>query len=189
MGQPEAPDAPLDRDQILELEFEYARDSALQANSDRTQVVNLYLILVGGVGSVMLGVPPLARDQGILLPRAGYAAVLALLCLLGVFAVLKLIKLRQAWHDSVLAKNRIKDFYLVQFPDLEGAFRWRTATIPAPGRIATISFDLALLVACIDSALLAASLLVAGAEATPAVVVGAFAIAAQIALSLRLLSR
>jgi len=77
----------------------------------------------------------------------------------------------------------------VQFPDLDGAFRWRTATIPAPGRIGTISFDLALLVACIDSALLAASLMVAGIGAASSAVAGAFAIAAQMALYLRLLSR
>ena len=108
----------LDPDEILRQEFEYARDSALQANNDRAQVVNLFLILVG---------------------------------LLGLFTVLKLIRLRQAWHDSVVTMNRIKDFYLAHYPGLAPAFRWRTETIPPPGLIGTITFDLTMLVALIDS--------------------------------------
>lgn len=71
--------------------------------------------------------------------------------LLGLFTVFKLIRLRQAWHDSVLTMNRIKDFYLAHYPELAPAFRWRTETIPPPGLVGTITFDLAMLVALIDS--------------------------------------
>ena len=141
----------LDPDEILKMEFAYARDTALQANNDRTQVVNLYLLIVGGVGSVLLGLPALARGEGFELPPLALGLVLVLVGVLGLFSVLKLIRLRSAWHESVLAMNRIKDFYLANYPELAPAFRWRTETIPPPGVLGTITFDLVVLVALIDS--------------------------------------
>jgi hypothetical protein len=150
----------LDPDAILEQEFAYARDTAQQANGDRTQVVSLYLLLVGGVGSVLLGLPALARGVEIDVPRPVYAVVLLLLGALGLFSVLKLVRLRLAWYDSVLAMNQIKDYYVGSRPELAPALRWRTATVPAPGRVGTITFDLTMLVTLIDSlAVGAASLL------------------------------
>ena len=147
----EAVKALLDPDEILRQEFEYAREASLQSNSDRAQVVNLFLLLVGGVGSIALALPQLAPGRGIRLPPAVFAVVFFLIGLLGLFTVFKLIRLRQAWHDSVLTMNRIKDFYLAHYPELAPAFRWRTETIPPPGLIGTITFDLAMLVALIDS--------------------------------------
>lgn len=140
----------LDPDAILRQEFEYARATAIQANEDRTQVVNLYLILVGGVGSALFALPALAT-RGVEVSREVFAAAFFLIGMLGWFSVLKLIRLRQAWHDSVLAMNRIKDFYVAYFPEIAPAFRWRTETIPVPGRLGTISFDLTMLVALLDS--------------------------------------
>jgi len=147
----EAVKALLDPDEILRQEFEYAREASLQSNSDRAQVVNLFLLLVGGVGSIALALPQLAPERSVQLPSAAFAVVFCLIGLLGLFTVFKLIRLRQAWHDSVLTMNRIKDFYLAHYPELAPAFRWRTETIPPPGLIGTITFDLAMLVALIDS--------------------------------------
>jgi len=142
----------LDPDEILRQEFEYARETSLQANNDRAQVVNLFLLLVGGVGSIALAVPQFGAGKDLQLPPEVFAVVFFLIGLLGLFTVLKLIRLRQAWHDSTLTMNQIKDFYLAHFPELAPAFRWRTETIPQPGKIGTITFDLAMLVALIDSA-------------------------------------
>lgn len=141
----------LDPDEILRQEFEYARETSLQANNDRAQVVNLFLILVGGVGSIALAVPQFGAGKDLQLPPAVFTLVFFLIGLLGLFTVLKLIRLRQAWHDSTLTMNQIKDFYLAHYPELAPAFRWRTETIPRPGKIGTITFDLAVLVALIDS--------------------------------------
>jgi hypothetical protein len=148
----------LDPDAILEREFEYARDSSLQANSDRAQIVNLYLILVGGVGSILLAMPTLAAGRSVALPPEVYAAGFLLLGVLGLFTIFKLIRLRQAWHDSVLAMNRIKDFYLAHYPALAPAFRWRTESVPRPELPGTITFNLAVLVALIDSLAVGAAL-------------------------------
>lgn len=179
----------LDPDEILKQEFAYARDTALQANNDRTQVVNLYLLLVGGLGSVLLGLPALARGAGFELPPLALGSVLILVGILGLFSVLKLIRLRQAWHESVLAMNRIKDFYLAHFPEMAPAFRWRTETIPAPGAVGTITFDLAVLVALIDSLAVAGGVFFAKAPPAYALGGGAAFFAAQAWLYFRLLPR
>jgi len=173
----------LDPDEILQQEFEYARETALQANNDRTQVVNLYVILVGGLGSLALGLPSLALDIRWL------AALLGVVGVLGVFNVLKLIRLRQAWHDSVLAMNRIKDFYLAHYPEMAPAFRWRTETLPPPGKLGTITFDLTVLVALIDSLAVGAAAYLAGVPGWGAAVAATAFGALQLGLYFRLLRR
>ncbi len=143
-------DAQLHAEEILKLEFEYARETAAEAQSDRTTIVNLYLILVGGVGSIVLGLP-----RGLDAPPGAYALLFALLAVIGFFTLLKLIRLRQAWYESVRAMNTIKDFYLKHFTGLEPAFLWKVDSIPALGKPWTITFNLSILVMIIDCAALA----------------------------------
>jgi membrane protein YdbS with pleckstrin-like domain len=141
-------DIELDPGDILIHEFEYAQSTAEQAQDDRTAILNLYLLLVGGVGSIIVG---LGQSGAASLPRGVYVIVFALLGVIGFFILFKLVRLRQAWYDSVRAMNQIKDFYLDRFPDLAKAFRWRTQSIPPRGKIWTITFGLSILVMIIDS--------------------------------------
>jgi hypothetical protein len=150
-----ADDSKLDPEEILKLEFGYAQETATQAQNDRTAIVNLYLLLVGGVGSIAAASVQPGSVLGTGLPRFAYAVVFALLAAIGFFTVFKLIRLRQAWYDSAQTMSRIKDFYLEKFPDLKPAFRWKTEFIPAPGKPWTITFNLSLLVILIDCASLA----------------------------------
>lgn len=159
------PDIHLEPKEILELEFKYASTTATQALNDRTIIVNLYLFLVGGVGSLALGLPQ-ASVLALQIPRAGYALLFGLLGLIGFFTVIKLVRLRQAWYDSALTMNRIKDFYLDKFPELASAFRWRNSTIPAPGKPFSITFNLVLLVAIVDSLLVAVAINFLGVRVT-----------------------
>lgn len=145
----------LHAEKMLEMEFEYARETASQAVNDRTTVVNLYLLLVGGVGSVLAALAALNPSQQIEIPHNAFALAFALLGLIGFFTIFKLIRIRQAWYDSALEMNRIKEYYLAHFPDLEKAFAWRLATIPAQGKVWSITFILMLLVAVIDSSAMA----------------------------------
>jgi hypothetical protein len=179
----------LDPDEILQQEFEYARETALQANNDRTQVVNLYLILVGGVGTVVWGVPTLMNVSVGLMSTTVFALALFLLGILGLFTILKLIWLRRAWHDSVLTMNRIKDFYLAHYPEMGPAFRWRTSTVPDPGRLSTITFDLAMLVGLIDSLALAGGFFFVGVLPWAAVGLGVLYGGVQLAIYFRLLAQ
>ncbi|MBI5029866.1 MAG: hypothetical protein HZB51_05015 [Chloroflexi bacterium] len=141
-------DIQLNPEKILGHEFEYAQATAEQAQDDRTAIMNLYLLLVGGVGSILVG---LGQSNAVNLPREVYVIVFALLGVIGFFILFKLIRLRQAWYDSVKAMNQIKEFYIAQYPELEKAFRWRSKTIPAPNKVWTITFGLSVLVMIIDS--------------------------------------
>ena len=103
-------------EEILKLEFGYARETAQQAQNDRTVIVNLYLLLVGGAGSLLLAassLAPLGRGD---IPPQVLSLVFAVLGLLGVLTLFKLIRLRQAWFDSVRAMNAIKAYYLEGVP-------------------------------------------------------------------------
>lgn len=135
-------------EEILKLEFEYANKTAEQAQDDRATIINLYLLLVGGVGSIIVG---LGQSSNFDLPRGVYAIVFGLLGIIGFFILFQLVRLRQAWYDSALTMNRIKDFYVAKFPALADALHWRTTTIPPLGKWWTITFNLAALVAVIDS--------------------------------------
>ena len=141
----------LHSEKILELEFEYARDTAGQAVNDRTAVVNIYLLLVGGVGSVLAALAALSPSQQIEIPHNAFALAFLLLGLVGFFTIFKLIRIRQAWYESVVEMNRIKEFYIEHFPALAKAFAWRMETIPSQGKTWSVTFILALLVALIDS--------------------------------------
>jgi len=148
------PSLDLEPREILKLEFEYAQETAEQAQDDRTAIMNLYLLLVGGVGSIVVGLSQSSSGTANL-PRNAAALLFALLAITGFFVFMKLVRLRQAWFDSVRAMNRIKQFYLERFPDLEKAFLWKPDTIPARNKPWTITFNLCLLVAILDSVALA----------------------------------
>ncbi len=152
----------LHAEEILRLEFEYARETAYQSQNDRTTIVNLYLILVGGVGSFLLGSPLLTGQRQIDLPPQVLALAPLLLALVGFLTLFKLVRLRQAWHSSVKEMNSVKDYYLQQFPDLASAIRWRTDTIPARDKAWTITYILSLLVMLIDSIALASGVYLLG---------------------------
>lgn len=148
----------LHAEEILKLEFEYARETAAQAQNDRTVIVNLYLLLVGGAGSLLLAAVSLAPTPRLDLPGHALALLFLLLGILGVLTVFKLVRLRQAWFDSVRAMNTIKEHYLRAFPELAPALLWTRATLPAPGKAWTITFILACMVILLDSISFSAAL-------------------------------
>lgn len=144
-------DRELHLEKILELEFGYARETAGQAQSDRTAMVNLYLILVGGISSVLAGLAAVNSGNQLEVPREAFALLFFLMGVIGFFIMFKLIRLRQAWAESVREMNQIKDYYVQRFPDLAEAFLWRKETIPPAGKLWSITFNLVLLVTLIDS--------------------------------------
>lgn len=148
------PSMDLEPRDILKMEFEYAQETAEQAQDDRTAIMNLYLLLVGGVGSIVVGLSQ-SGAGATNLPRNAAALLFALLAITGFFVFMKLVRLRQAWFDSARAMNRIKQFYLDRFPDLDKAFLWKPNSIPARNKPWTITFNLCLLVAILDSVALA----------------------------------
>ena len=155
---PSAPAQPADQQylespDILGWEFEYARTTASEAMQDRHTMVNFYLLAAGVVASGVIGVLGSGAD----IPRAVGTALLWLLCEVGWLYFLKLVRLRQAWHDSARAMNQIKEFYFRHVKDTDGdilrsAFRWQAHTQPAPDRPWTVFFYSAMLIGLLNSA-------------------------------------
>ncbi len=147
------PDATLKLDNMLLEEFNYASLTAYQSMEDRTRMFNLYLLMVGVLAS---GLGALYQFSGSI---GSYSRPLAITLLLiagivGVAFFTKLIRLRQAWRESVICMNVIKEFYIRQFqrqmPGIERAFRWRLKSIPAGERFGSTTF-----IVCFTVALLA----------------------------------
>jgi hypothetical protein len=143
---------PLDAKDILEWEFDYAKTSATQAMQDRHTMINFYLVAVGIVASGVVTV--LGEDSGF--ARSTGTALLWLLCGIGWLYFLKLIRLRQAWHESVSTMCQIKEFYFEHVEEfssevLRTAFHWQSHTLPSPDRPWTVFFYSGMLIALLDS--------------------------------------
>ncbi len=143
----------LDASNILEWEFVYARTTASEAMQDRHTMINFYLLVAGIVASGVVAV--LGQDAG--LAKAVGTVLLWLLCGIGWLYFLKIIRFRQAWHDSARTMNQIKGFYIQHAkefdPDvLRSAFRWKTETLPPPDKPWTAYFYSAMLIGFLDSA-------------------------------------
>ena len=142
----------MDPSNILSLEFEYARTTASEAMQDRHTMINFYLVIAGVIASGVVAV--LGQDSD--LPKAVGTVLLWLVCSIGWLYFLKLIRLRQAWHDSARAMNQIKDFH-IQYakgfePEVLGrAFRWKKETLPAPDKPWTVFFYSAVLIGFLNS--------------------------------------
>jgi len=158
----------LDPSDILGWEFEYARSTASEAMQDRHTLINFYLLAVGVVASGVVAV----LGQHAALPKATATVLLWLLCEIGWLYFLKIIRLRQAWHDSARTMNRIKDFYFEQTRDFEpevlrSAFRWQAHTLPAPHKPWTLFFYSATLIGFLDSVAYVAGGALLDLHATP----------------------
>ncbi len=147
-------DAALKMENMLLEEYNYASLTAYQSMEDRARMFNLYLLLVGVIAS---GLGALFQLGG----RAStfsHPLAISLLLVAGIVGVaffVKLIRLRQAWRESVICMNVIKEFYIKQFrqqmPDIDRAFRWRLKSIPAGERLGSATFIVCSTVALLGS--------------------------------------
>jgi hypothetical protein len=140
---PNTLDAGLSLENILLEEFNYASVTAYQAMEDRARMFNLYLLLVGILASGLGAVFQLGGSvRQYLLPVA--ILLLLLTGALGYVFFLKLIRLRQAHRESLIAMGKVKTFYIDQFkaylPNIEHAFHWRLETIPAGEKFGNVTF-------------------------------------------------
>jgi len=147
-------DATLKLENMLLEEFNYASLTAYQSMEDRTRMFNLYLLLVGVIASGLGVVYQLRGNISIYsLPLA--ITLLLIAGIVGVAFFTKLIRLRQAWRESVICMNVIKEFYIQQFrqqmPRVEHAFRWRLKSIPAGESFGSTTFVVCSTVALIES--------------------------------------
>jgi len=144
----------LNIENMLLEEFNYAGVTAYQAMEDRARMFNLYLLLVGVVASGLGALYQLGGSAGIY-SRPLAVTLLLIAGMIGATFFVKLIRLRQAWRESVICMNVIKEFYIQQFrrqmPRIERAFRWRLKTIPAGERLGSTTFIVCSTVALLES--------------------------------------
>ena len=157
----------LKADSILAAEFEYIAQSAFQANEDRAKVSTLYVLTVGSFLAAMFG-----SQTDLLQTEIIYLAFAILFAILGLYAaltLLQLVRLRQAWYDSALAMNQIKEYYIQNLDELslDGAFRWRQTTLPVKFKPWSVAFLMALQVTILGGAAVGTTLVFAGLALLP----------------------
>jgi hypothetical protein len=143
--------SPLDPSAILVAEFNYVAQAAFQANEDRARVSSYYLVSVGAVIGAVFG----ARLDGVAVVPINlvFGVLFGVLSFIGLTTLLQLARLRAAWEDAAVAMNMIKRFYATSpaGAELEAAFFWKSASLPAGRSRRTVSFLLAASVMLISS--------------------------------------
>ncbi len=150
-----------DENQILIAEFEYITQTAHQAHEDRAKVTTFYFLTVGSLVAGLLG----TQLEKVSTPQffIAFAILFVILSITGLITLLQLIRLRQAWYDSVKAMNQIKQYYLSQHTHtLKSAFLWNVESIPKKNKVWTISFLSAVEVALLGSIVLSAAVIFFG---------------------------
>jgi len=150
-------DRPLKAADILAWEFEYARVTASEALNDRQAMVNFYLAIAGAIPTIIailiINGTELAR---LAVYHTASAIALWIMVAIGWIFFLKIVQLRWAWHNSLRAMNRIKDFYLEHTQEFDReelgqAFLWRADTLPQRDKKWNIFFYSAMLIALLNS--------------------------------------
>jgi len=134
----------LNMDTILSAEYNYAAQTAFQANEDRARVTSFYLVTVGSFLAAILSTQFITSPSVLIL--GSFSLLFLIISIMGLLTLLQLARLRAAWHESILAMNQIKEFYVrhtLNYP-LDQAFRWRTSSVPKKEKTNSISFLLVL---------------------------------------------
>lgn len=136
-------DSGLKIENMLLEEYNYAATTAYQAMEDRARMFNMYLLVVGILGSAFGAIYPLGgATRAIIQPIA--AVVLFAAGVAGIAFFVLLIRLRQAFRQSLITMTVIKEFYIREFqqqmPAIVHAFRWRLKGIPAGERAGSATF-------------------------------------------------
>jgi hypothetical protein len=146
-------------DMLLE-EYKQANTMALVTLNDRTQLFNNYLFLAGGFAAAAFGaISQLSRDGAGERFMPLVILTLLIIGLLGVVFFMQVLRLRLAFRQSLVAMDRIREYYIRQFrrevPDIDRAFLWDLDQAPSSERLRSNSFLIAYVIAFMDSLFLA----------------------------------
>ncbi|MEO7002099.1 MAG: NUDIX hydrolase [Ktedonobacterales bacterium] len=157
-------DATLKLDNMLLEEYNYANVTAYQALEDRARMFNLYLLLIGVLGSGLAAVYQLGKGLGAF-EQDLVVALLFLTGLMGVAFFIKQIRLRQAYRESLLAMNTVKEYYIREFKQQKAnvgdAFHWRLATMPTGEKFGSVTFVVCATIAFLGALCFAGAVFVA----------------------------
>jgi hypothetical protein len=156
-------DTSLKIENMLLEEFHYVSVTAYQAMEDRARISSFYYLLLGVLASGLAAVYQFGGGTHNV-PLSLVTILLLVGASISISFFVTLIRLRQAFKESLLTMNVIKEYYIDQFkqqmPTIEHAFRWRLATMPKGERIGSVTFMIAALNAIIGSLCLAGAVFI-----------------------------
>lgn len=146
---------------LLLKEYDYIRETAAQIKNDRHATVN-YFMIISGILFFIIGSQFLARPDDVVTQLSSSKTAASMLviasiaiCIIGWIYFMHLIRLRQAWCDSALAMNQIKDFYIAngRVPDdlAKSALLWDNKVTPKPGKKSNVSYYSVMLISFISA--------------------------------------
>lgn len=187
MADRPAPDLDSLAADLIVAEHGYIAQTAFQANEDRARASQYFFVTFATLAAAVLSTQVNASDPGPL--YIAFCVIFVLLTILGLLTVLELVRLRQAWLESVRAMNQIKAEMVKSHPDLARYFRWTAETVPPAFKATSFGFLQAISVSLLSGLALGTALvfglLAGGAGAIPwAIAVGAGLIVAGAILGL-----
>lgn len=140
---------------FLSTEYNYLAHFAFQSSEDRAGIGLLYLLTVGSIMAAFIATGLESID--LQFTAYSFAGIFILLSVFAILTFLKLIRLRQAWHDSISAMAQLKAYYTGQgtAERKEEAFAWSAATIPPRSKAWSLTFLTALQIALAGGATMA----------------------------------
>ncbi len=147
-------EAPLKISEILLKEYDYVRETASQAMNDRHTVVNYFLLITGGVitlvGAILQSIKFTIDERDLSLQ-----VILLAFNFIGWIYFLKIIRLRQAWMESARSMNHIKKFYVqnsgIARKDCDKVFRWKFQSLPSAHKRSNVFYYSAVLISFFTS--------------------------------------
>ncbi len=154
---------------IITAEYSYVAQTAFQANEDRARAWQYFFVTFATLIAALLSTQIEGIDRRQL--YLTFVVIFALLAGLGLITILQLVRLRQAWLESVRAMNKIKERLMADDPALAAYFRWTAATVPSPFKLRSFGFlqavSVALLSGLATGAAIAFGALAGGLAAIP----------------------
>ncbi len=138
----------IDPTQLVVAEFSYIAETAFQANEDRARVSQFFFVTFATFIAALFSSQLDNVDTGQL--YIAFAIVFLLVSTLGALTLLQLARLRQAWLESVLAMNQIKDQLVLKDQEIGGYFRWTNESLPPAFKVRSVGFILSITVSLIS---------------------------------------
>lgn len=144
---------------ILIAEYEYIAQTVFQSNEDRSRAASFYLVTFASFIAALVGAQFDFDPSQVVYVNMGFGVLFTMLAVFGLLTILSLVRLRQAWFESIAALNQIKDYYIAQAgsESFAQAFRWRMTTAPSKFKPNSVGFLLVLQIALLGGVSAAAA--------------------------------
>ena len=144
--------------ELLIAEYNYIVQTVFQANEKSARVTSFDITAIGSLIAPLVTTQLAISAEKLVWFYWGFAGLFLALALRGALTILELGRLRSSWFESIMAMNRIKNYYFEHYHDLKDAFAWRAETAPKKFKINSVGFMLVTHVAILGSAALGASI-------------------------------